>query len=251
MAQCLLFYVYLAGKWSWMWTIPTGLVGRQCSLANGHPGDHIPGDEYESVGGGSERLRERAREMPLAAAGRRRVYAEDERRRAARALDHHLAVVMGDEYATDLQVDRASEFVQLVGDYVLERIRHNPLSVNDRLLQKSHYGVVVCRAGCRPDMPCDAERHAWAVPDVLASLASPGWCSCSGDTPTRLHVRGVPGCAHYGGEPAEQVRAERVATMPNVLASNVAGEANGSFRAYNPQDPSTHPPTCGCPVCVQ
>jgi hypothetical protein len=70
---------------------------------------------------------------------RRRVYAEDTRRAAARALDRYLQVAMCEAGA--MAPAPANEFVELVGDYVLSRLQHN-----------RHYGVVcselpACRDG--------------------------------------------------------------------------------------------------------
>lgn len=66
---------------------------------------------------------------------RRRVYAQDERRKAARALDAYLSALYGTPRESwTAEADVAGEkFVERVGDYVLSRLAH-----------KSHYGVPRC-----------------------------------------------------------------------------------------------------------
>lgn len=203
---CNWFYVYVMGKWAWISArnMAPGQSGRRCVLPYDHDANHAvaSGLGHEVPVPRSEVLRDRAREMPGAAAARRRVAAEDERRRAAKALSDWIAVSYGPTGPA-----AAEEFVERVGDYVLSRLQ-----------QKSHYGVVAC--------PVNGGR--------CGLCARGGRCLHDGEPGVPLpaqnpdgHLRATGHGHEYGGDNPDgvaAVRAERVATMPDVLAYGHAWE---------------------------
>lgn len=140
---CGWFWAYVMGKWVWISVrnMEVGQTGRRCVREAGHEGSHTIGDlGHEVPVPRSDVLRERAREVPLAAAARRRVAAEDQRRAAAKALDRYISIVFEPGSARELEpafTAAGNEFVERVGDYVLSRLQ-----------QKSHYDALADEQAC-------------------------------------------------------------------------------------------------------
>jgi hypothetical protein len=79
---------------------------------------------------------------------RREAYQEQERRRAARALDRYVDLVEGDRYGP--RVVAGERFVEAVGDYVLSRLHH-----------KGHYGVSDEQVVVDRYLACDGMAHLY------------------------------------------------------------------------------------------